>query len=61
MYPKTFNNVPKAKSETYLRNMYALPENLPQIDFSVYRKRLANTALVDEFEQKYKALKVSGV
>ncbi|XP_022691671.1 ATP synthase subunit d, mitochondrial-like [Varroa jacobsoni] len=48
----------KAKSETYLRNMYALPENLPQIDFSVYRKRLPNTALVDEFEQKYKALKI---
>ncbi|OQR79870.1 ATP synthase subunit d [Tropilaelaps mercedesae] len=48
----------KAKSENYLRAMYALPENPPAIDFSVYKQRLPSPQLVDEFEQKYKALKI---
>lgn len=48
----------KAKNDNFLRAMNELPENPPAIDFSVYRQRLSNTQLVDEFEQKYKAVKV---
>lgn len=49
----------QARNETFMRAMYELPENPPAIDFSVYRQRLTNTKMVEEFEQKYKAVKVS--
>lgn len=49
----------RSKSDNYVRAVHELPENLPAIDFSLYKNRIGNPKIAEEFEQKYKALKVS--
>nr|AAY66872.1 ATP synthase D chain [Ixodes scapularis] len=48
----------KAKSDGYLRKVFSYPENPPPIDFAMYRSRLSNPALVDQFEKSYKSFTV---
>ncbi|CAN8003386.1 unnamed protein product [Ixodes hexagonus] len=48
----------KAKSDGYLRKVFSYPENPPPIDFAMYRSRLSNPALVDQFEKSYKSFAV---
>ncbi|XP_003737606.1 ATP synthase subunit d, mitochondrial [Galendromus occidentalis] len=46
------------KSDNYVRIVHELPEGLPAIDFSMYKSKLGNPKLAEEFEQKYKAVKI---
>uniref|UniRef100_A0A131XQ20 ATP synthase subunit d, mitochondrial n=1 Tax=Hyalomma excavatum TaxID=257692 RepID=A0A131XQ20_9ACAR len=55
---KQFFQALKARSDGYLRRVLSLPENPPPIDFAMYRSRLGNPALVEQFEKSYKAFKV---
>ena len=47
----------KSKSDSYLRAVLANPETPPKIDWAHYKK-LVPAAMVDNFQQKYEALKV---
>ena len=49
----------RSKSDNYTRIVHELPESLPAIDFSYYKSNIANPNIAEDFEQKYKALKVS--
>uniref|UniRef100_A0A023FIP3 ATP synthase subunit d, mitochondrial n=1 Tax=Amblyomma cajennense TaxID=34607 RepID=A0A023FIP3_AMBCJ len=55
---KVFFQALKARSDGYLRRVLSLPENPPQIDFAMYRARIGNPALVEQFEKAYKAFHV---
>jgi len=48
----------KAKSDLFISRVHRHPEDLQQIDFAYYASRIANPALVSEFEKSYKALNV---
>jgi len=48
----------KAKADGYTQKMMSYPEKPPAIDFSMYRNRVPNRALVDEFEKQFNSLKV---
>jgi len=48
----------RSKSEGYLRAVFANPESPSKIDFNVYRQRLPNPKMADEFEAKYKAIQI---
>jgi len=47
----------KTKQDGYIRAVNQLPDALPSIDFASYKGRVA-TAMVDDFEKKYKALSI---
>nr|ALS04915.1 mitochondrial ATP synthase subunit d [Pseudodiaptomus poplesia] len=51
-------NMLKAKVDKHLRAVNSLPAELPAIDFSVYRSRIAVAGMVDNFESKYKGLQI---
>ncbi|XP_070380051.1 ATP synthase subunit d, mitochondrial [Dermacentor albipictus] len=55
---KQFYQALKAKSDGYLRRVLSMPENPPPIDFAMYRAKLGNPALVEQFEKSYKAFSV---
>ncbi|XP_035205535.1 ATP synthase subunit d, mitochondrial-like [Stegodyphus dumicola] len=42
----------KAKVDGYTKRLMSYPEKPPAIDFSAYRARLPNRAMVDEFEKQ---------
>ncbi|KAI8512155.1 ATP synthesis coupled proton transport [Branchiostoma belcheri] len=48
----------KAKSDAIYSKYLSTPEKPAAINFAFYKSRLANPALVDEFEQKFNAVKV---
>ncbi|XP_022911684.1 ATP synthase subunit d, mitochondrial-like [Onthophagus taurus] len=48
----------KSKSDAYLRKVQSLPETLPKIDFSYYKKGIAIPGLVDDFEKQYGEIKI---
>jgi len=47
----------KVKQDGYLRAINSLPEQLPAIDWAVYKGRVA-PAIVDDFQKKYEALAI---
>merc|ERR1712038_1996327 len=47
----------KVKQDGYLRAINSLPEQLPAIDWAVYKERVA-PAIVDDFQKKYEALQI---
>ncbi|ESN92660.1 hypothetical protein HELRODRAFT_108067, partial [Helobdella robusta] len=48
----------KSKSDLFVSKVHRYPENIPKIDFAFYKSRIANTALVTEFERAYSAVSV---
>jgi len=48
----------KTKSDLFVSKVHRYPEKLPTIDFAYYQSKLANPALVTEFEKAYKALTI---
>lgn len=48
----------KARSDKYLRDVLANPEQSPKIDWAFYKNRVAVPGLVDTFQKSYEALKV---
>lgn len=48
----------KSRSDKYLRALLANPEQSPKIDWSVYKNKIPNAALVETFQKQYEALKV---
>ncbi|XP_045213570.2 ATP synthase subunit d, mitochondrial-like [Mercenaria mercenaria] len=48
----------KSHSDKYITKVADLPETLPKIDFGEYRRRITNTAIVEEYEKLYAALDV---
>lgn len=55
---KQFFQALKTRSDGYVRRVLSLPENPPPIDFALYRSRIGNPALVEQFEKQYKAFTV---
>ncbi|KAL5019258.1 hypothetical protein ScPMuIL_004980 [Solemya velum] len=49
----------KGRNDTLMNRVHQFPENLPKIDFSFYRSRLANTSMVDQFEKSYGSVTVA--
>ncbi|KAL4240311.1 Atp5hp [Mactra antiquata] len=54
---EAFRNL-KATTDKYIQEIADLPETLPKINFAEYQRRVANTALVTQFEKLYQALEV---
>ncbi|CAL1280175.1 unnamed protein product [Larinioides sclopetarius] len=48
----------KAKVDGYTKKLMSYPEKCPSIDFQMYRSRLPNPAMVDEFEKQFNAVKI---
>ncbi|XP_066291735.1 ATP synthase subunit d, mitochondrial-like [Branchiostoma lanceolatum] len=48
----------KARSDAIYSKFLSTPEKPAAINFAFYKSRLANPALVDEFEQKFNAVKI---
>ncbi|XP_076175271.1 ATP synthase subunit d, mitochondrial [Ptiloglossa arizonensis] len=48
----------KAKSDQYLRRMAALPEDVPKIDWTYYKKSIVTPGLVEKFQKEYEALSI---
>lgn len=48
----------KTRSDKYLRALLANPEQSPKIDWSLYKNKIPNAALVESFQKQYEALKV---
>merc|ERR1712154_293484 len=48
----------KAKHESFVNKVYALPEALPKIDFDSYKARLPDPTMADRFQKAYEALSV---
>ncbi|XP_070592048.1 ATP synthase subunit d, mitochondrial [Erythrolamprus reginae] len=55
---KPMFNALKSRSDAIAAKLAFLPETPPAIDWASYRTRIANPALVDEFEKKFKALQI---
>lgn len=51
-------NAFKLKSDGYLRRVLSLPEELPKIDWSLYKQQIAIPGLVDNFQKQYESLKI---
>ncbi|XP_064634989.1 ATP synthase subunit d, mitochondrial-like [Lineus longissimus] len=56
---KDFFRAFKGKSDTFVSRVHQYPENLPKIDFALYKSRLANPAMVEQFEKTYGGLQIS--
>merc|ERR1712241_1080235 len=48
----------KAKHESFVNKVYALPEALPKIDFASYKSRLPDPTMADRFQKAYEALSI---
>lgn len=48
----------KSRTDKYVRAMLANPEQSPKIDWSNYKNKIPNAALVETFQKQYEALKV---
>ncbi|GBN46841.1 ATP synthase subunit d, mitochondrial [Araneus ventricosus] len=48
----------KARVDGYTKKLMSYPEKSPSIDFQMYRSRLPNPAMVDEFEKQFNAVKI---
>lgn len=48
----------KSRSDKYLRAVLANPDQSPKIDWSAYKNKIPNAALVDSFQKAYESLKV---
>uniref|UniRef100_A0A8D0KP58 ATP synthase subunit d, mitochondrial n=1 Tax=Salvator merianae TaxID=96440 RepID=A0A8D0KP58_SALMN len=55
---KAMFNAFKTRSDAVAGKLAALPETPPAIDWAYYRKVIAKPGMVDEFENKFKALKI---
>ncbi|XP_053152622.1 ATP synthase subunit d, mitochondrial [Hemicordylus capensis] len=55
---KPMFNALKTRSDALSAKLSSLPETPPAIDWAYYKTAIAKAGLVDEFEQKFKALKV---
>nr|XP_056718325.1 ATP synthase subunit d, mitochondrial [Euleptes europaea] len=55
---KPMFNALKTRSDTLSAKLASLPESPPAIDWAAYKTAIAKAGMVDEFEKKYKALKV---
>ena len=51
-------NALKAKVDKHLRAVNTLPGELPKIDFTVYKARVAVPGMVDTFEKSYAGLQI---
>jgi F-type H+-transporting ATPase subunit d len=48
----------KTKSDMFVSKVHRFPEKLAPIDFAHYQSKLANPAMVAEFEKQYKTLTI---
>ncbi|OAD60742.1 ATP synthase subunit d, mitochondrial, partial [Eufriesea mexicana] len=48
----------KSVSDKYLQRMMANPAELPQIDWSYYKKTVVTPGLVDKFQKEYEGLSI---
>ncbi|XP_050522090.1 ATP synthase subunit d, mitochondrial-like [Daktulosphaira vitifoliae] len=48
----------KAKSDGYLRKMFALSPEAPKIDWAIYKNAIPIAGLVEHFEKQYNAVKI---
>ncbi|KAJ8958121.1 hypothetical protein NQ318_006050 [Aromia moschata] len=48
----------KAKSDGYLRRVFANPEKAPAIDWAFYKERVPIAGMVDDFQKQYGALTI---
>lgn len=48
----------KGRSDKYLRAVLDNPEQSPKIDWSAYKHKIPNAALVDSFQKSYESLKI---
>ncbi|XP_032995162.1 ATP synthase subunit d, mitochondrial [Lacerta agilis] len=55
---KPMFNALKTRSDTLAAKLASLPENPPTIDWAFYKTAIAEKGMVDEFEKKFKALKI---
>ncbi|XP_048344120.1 ATP synthase subunit d, mitochondrial isoform X2 [Sphaerodactylus townsendi] len=55
---KPMFNALKTRSDALSAKLTTLPESPPAIDWAFYKTAIARPGMVDEFEQKYKAVKV---
>ncbi|XP_070790733.1 ATP synthase subunit d, mitochondrial [Pituophis catenifer annectens] len=55
---KSLFNALKSRSDAIAAKLASLPETPPAIDWTFYKTTVANPALVDEFEKKFKALQI---
>jgi len=51
-------NALKNKTDGYVRQISALPEKKPAIDWATYKGKIAVAGMVDDFQKKYDALDV---
>ncbi|XP_066474256.1 ATP synthase subunit d, mitochondrial isoform X2 [Tiliqua scincoides] len=51
-------NALKTRSDTLSAKLTSLPETPPVIDWAFYKTAIAKPGMVDEFEKKFKALKI---
>lgn len=49
----------KGRSDKYLRAVLDNPEQSPKIDWSAYKQKIPNAALVDSFQKSYESLKIA--
>ncbi|XP_062976331.1 ATP synthase subunit d, mitochondrial [Elgaria multicarinata webbii] len=56
---KTMFNALKTRSDVLSSKLASLPETPPAIDWAFYKTAVAKVGMVDEFEKKFKALKIA--
>ncbi|XP_034960314.1 ATP synthase subunit d, mitochondrial [Zootoca vivipara] len=55
---KPMFNALKTRSDALAAKLASLPENPPAIDWAFYKTTIAEKGMVDEFEKKFKAIKI---
>ncbi|XP_045116554.1 ATP synthase subunit d, mitochondrial-like [Portunus trituberculatus] len=55
---KQMFNAFKGKSDGYLRRVLSLPAEMPKINFTAYKARIAIPGMVEEFEKQYSAIQI---
>ncbi|KAK2176860.1 hypothetical protein NP493_625g01065 [Ridgeia piscesae] len=48
----------KAKSESFVSRIHQFPEELPKIDWAMYKSKIAMPGIVDTFEKAYQSVSV---
>nr|AIX97474.1 mitochondrial ATP synthase subunit d [Ceratosolen solmsi] len=49
----------KAKSEKYFKSLEDYPEELPKINWELYKKKISVPGLVEKFQKEYESFKVA--